>query len=79
MSDCVQNREKHMNDSVFKIIELTGTSTESIEAAVENALSRAGKTVRQMRWFEIIETRGAIDVDKVRQWQVTIKIGFSLE
>jgi len=68
-----------MNDSVFKIIELTGTSTESIEAAVENALSRAGKTVRQMRWFEIIETRGAIDVDKVRQWQVTIKIGFSLE
>ena len=79
MSDCVLNREKHMNDSVFKIIELTGTSTESIEAAVENALSRAGKTVRQMRWFEIIETRGAIDVDKVRQWQVTIKIGFSLE
>ena len=79
MSDCVLNREKHMNDSVFKIIELTGTSTESIEAAVENALARAGKTVRQMRWFEIIETRGAIDADKVRQWQVTIKIGFSLE
>jgi dodecin len=68
-----------MNDTVYKTIEITGTSAESIEAAVNNALGKAGKTVRQMRWFEIVETRGAIDVDKVRQWQVTIKVGFSLE
>lgn len=68
-----------MDNSVFKIIELTGTSSESIEDAVNSALVRAGKTVRQMRWFEIVETRGAIDVDKVKQWQVTIKIGFNLE
>ena len=68
-----------MDNSVFKIIELTGTSSESIEDAVNNALAKAGKTVRQMRWFEILETRGAIETDKVKQWQVTVKIGFNLE
>ena len=68
-----------MDNSVFKIIELTGTSSESIEDAVNSALAKAGKTVRQMRWFEIVETRGAIEADKVKQWQVTLKIGFNLE
>ncbi len=68
-----------MSNRVFKKIELTGTSEESIEAAVNNALAKASETVRNMRWFEVLETRGAIDGGRVSQWQVTIKVGFSLE
>ena len=68
-----------MADHVFKKIELTGTSKNSIEEAVQNALARAGKTIRNMRWFEVTETRGAIKDNKVAEWQVTLKIGFSIE
>jgi flavin-binding protein dodecin len=68
-----------MGDNVYKKIELTGSSATSIEAAVQNAVARAAKTVRQMRWFEVVETRGTIKDDTVDQWQVTIKIGFTLE
>lgn len=68
-----------MADNVYKLIELTGTSSTSIEDAVQNAVTRASKTVRNMRWFQVTETRGAIDGDTVAQWQVTLKIGFSLE
>lgn len=64
---------------VYKKIEITGTSATSIEEAVQNALTRAAATVQQMRWFEVTETRGAIDEGKVSQWQVTIKVGFRLE
>jgi flavin-binding protein dodecin len=68
-----------MSDKVYKKIEITGSSTTSIEDAVQNALARAARTVRQMRWFEVVETRGTIEGDKVGQWQVTIKVGFTLE
>ena len=68
-----------MNEHVYKLIELTGTSATSIEDAVNGALARAAKTVRNMRWFEVTETRGAIENGKVGQWQVTIKVGFTLE
>ena len=68
-----------MSDHVYKKIELVGSSPESIEAAVKNALERAGKTVRNMRWFEVTETRGHIVDGKVDHWQVTVKIGFTLE
>jgi flavin-binding protein dodecin len=68
-----------MSDNVYKIIELTGTSTASMEDAVRNAVAKAAKTVRQMRWFEVTETRGSIEAGQVAQWQVTIKIGFTLE
>ena len=68
-----------MAQSVYKIIELTGTSETSIEEAVNNAIARSGKTVRNMRWFEILETRGTIDANAVQEWQVTVKIGFRLE
>lgn len=68
-----------MNDHVYKLLELTGTSTTGIEDAVNCALSRAAKTVRNMRWFEIIETRGSIKDGRVEQWQVTMKVGFTLE
>jgi len=68
-----------MPDNIYKKIELTGTSAVSFEDAVNNALARAAKTVRQMRWFEVLETRGLIEGGKTVQWQVTIKVGFTLE
>ncbi len=68
-----------MDSTVYKIMELTGTSPTSIEEAVQNAVTRAGRTVRQMRWFEVVETRGALKDNAVAEWQVTVKIGFALE
>lgn len=68
-----------MPDHIYKKIELTGSSQTSIEDAVRNAVSRASKSIRNMRWFEIIETRGHIDGGEVQYWQVTIKIGFTLD
>lgn len=67
-----------MADHVYKHIKLTGTSSESIEAAVQNALRKASESVRNMRWFQVIETRGAIDDGAVGQWQVTLDIGFTV-
>lgn len=69
----------NMKDPVYKLIELTGTSTKSIEDAVESALKRAHKTLKNLSWFQVVETRGNIDKGKVHHWQVTIKVGFSLE
>ena len=68
-----------MKDKVYKIIELTGTSTDSIEEAVNTALKRAGRTVQNLSWFQVVETRGSIDKNQVNQWQVTIKVGFTVE
>jgi flavin-binding protein dodecin len=68
-----------MSDHVYKKIELTGSSTDSIEDAIRNAVSRAGQTVRNMRWFEVVETRGHIENNQVAHYQVTIKVGFTLD
>ncbi len=68
-----------MKDPVYKLIELTGTSTTSVEEAVDGAIKRANKTVKNLRWFEVIETRGSIEKGKVQHWQVTIKVGFAVE
>ena len=69
-----------MSNNVYKKIELTGTSSESIEDAVQTALTKASASVRKMRWFEVLETRGAISEDgQINQWQVTIKVGFTLD
>ena len=68
-----------MKENVYKKIELTGSSSVGIEDAVNNALLKASESVRNMRWFEIVETRGSIDTDKVQQWQVTIKVGFTID
>lgn len=70
---------KHMNDPVYKLIELTGTSTTSIEDAVSNAIKRAHKTVKNLSWFQVVETRGNIIKGKVHHWQVTLKIGFAVK
>jgi len=68
-----------MSNPVYKITELTGSSSTTVEDAVQNAVGRASKTLRNLRWFEIVETRGTIDNGKVSQWQVTLKVGFTLE
>ena len=68
-----------MTDPTYKSIELTGTSPTSIEDAVNNALRKASLSVHKLRWFQVTETRGAIDTDRVAQWQVTIKVGFTLD
>ena len=68
-----------MKDPVYKLIELTGTSTVSIEDAVETAINRAHKTIKNLCWFQVVETRGDINKGKVHQWQVTIKVGFTVE
>ena len=68
-----------MKDQVYKLIELTGTSTQSIEDAVGNAVKRANKTLKNLCWFQVVETRGNIAKGKVHHWQVTIKVGFCLE
>ncbi len=68
-----------MSDHVYKILEMTGTSTTGSDDAIRNAISRASKTVHNLRWFEVIEVRGGIDAGAVASWQVTIKIGFTLD
>ena len=68
-----------MADHIYKKIELIGSSADGFEEAVKNALARAKKTVRNMRWFEVVETRGQIVDGKVNEWQVTVKVGFTLD
>ncbi|NNC99767.1 MAG: dodecin domain-containing protein [Gammaproteobacteria bacterium] len=67
-----------MNDHVYKKTEVVGSSTSSIEDAIENAISRAHETLKHMEWFEVIDTRGHIQNGKVGHYQVTLKIGFRL-
>ena len=68
-----------MSEHVYKTIELTGSSKKGVEQAVQNAVARAAKTVRNMRWFQLTETRGYIEKGKVAYWQVTLKVAFTLE
>ena len=68
-----------MSDHIYKKIEIVGSSPESIEKAVDNALAKASQSVRNMRWFEVVETRGQIEDGKVAHYQVTLKVGFTLD
>ena len=68
-----------MPDHVYKQIELTGTSATGIEDAVSKAIAKAAKTVRNIHWFQVVETRGQASAGKVVRWQVTIKAGFTLD
>jgi len=68
-----------MSEHVYKTIELTGSSKKGIEDAIQKAVAKASKSVRNMRWLEVISTRGYLDEGKVAYWQVTMKIGFTLE
>jgi dodecin len=68
-----------MPDHVYKTIELVGSSTRGMEDAVQKAVTKAAETVRNLRWFEVLDTRGHIEGGQVAHWQVTLKIGFTLE
>lgn len=68
-----------MSDRVYKIVELAGSSKESIEDAIQTAISRANQTVRNLRWFEVVQTRGHIENGVVDHYQVVLKVGFTME
>ena len=68
-----------MADSVFKIVELVGTSDTSISKAIDGAISKAGSTLRHLGWFEVTQIRGRIESGKIDSYQVTLKAGFKLE
>lgn len=68
-----------MPDHVYKSLELTGSSTTGVEDAVQGAITRASKTVHNLRWFQITEVRGHIEDGQVAHWQVTLKVGFTLD
>jgi dodecin len=68
-----------MTDHVYKQIELTGSSTESSDDAIRCAIARASKTLRYLHWFEVTETRGLIEGDRITRWQVTIKVGLRID
>ncbi|MFT4924227.1 MAG: flavin-binding protein dodecin [Phenylobacterium sp.] len=68
-----------MSNHTYKIIEITGTSPDGIQQAIESGIKDASKSLRNMRWFEVIETRGQIEDGAVGHWQVTLKVGFTLD
>ena len=68
-----------MADHVYKVVELVGSSPISHAEAIENAIARAGKTLRNLRWFEVIQSRGEIEGGRIRHHQVTLKAGFTLD
>lgn len=68
-----------MSDHIYKIVELAGSSTQSFDDAIRNAVERASATLRDLRWFEVTETRGHIEDGKVRYFQVKLKVGFKLD
>lgn len=68
-----------MEDHVYKKVELVGSSEKGIEDAIDNAIARAGGTLRNLRWFEVVETRGHIENARVAHYQVTLKVGFKLD
>ncbi len=68
-----------MSNHVYKCLELTGSSSSNMEDAVSNAISKASKTVHNLRWFEVTDIRGEIENNAVAYWQITMKVGFTLD
>jgi len=68
-----------MSNHIYKILELTGSSPTGIEDAVSGAIAKASETIRNIHWFELTETRGHVVDGKIAHWQVTLKLGFTLE
>ena len=66
-------------DHTYRVTEIVGSSGESIEQAIRNAISRAGATLRHLDWFEVTETRGHVVDGEIAHFQVTVKVGFRLE
>ena len=68
-----------MNDHVYKLIEIVGSSKTSVEDAIQNGIAKASKSIHNMRWFQVLETRGYIEDNRVSYYQVTLKIGFTVD
>jgi dodecin len=68
-----------MTEHVYKLVDLVGTSQESVTDAIQNAIARASATIRNIRWFEVVQVRGEVSDGKVGRYQVTLKVGFTLE
>jgi flavin-binding protein dodecin len=68
-----------MEDHVYRVIEITGSSPNGIEAAIQIAVARASRTLRNLRWFEVVQTRGHLEDGKIQHYQVTLKIGFTID
>jgi hypothetical protein len=68
-----------MDDHIYRVIQIVGSSDKSIDDAIRMAVARASKTIRELRWFEVVETRGHIEDGKVSHFQVTLKVGFTLD
>ena len=68
-----------MTDHVYKSVEITGSSTDGVTQAIDRAVAKASETLRNLDWFEVLETRGHIEDGRVAHYQVTLKIGFRLE
>ena len=68
-----------MSDHVYKIVEIVGSSADSIEDAIQRAVARAARTLREIRWFEVVSTRGHVEDGRVAHYQVTLRIGFTLD
>jgi hypothetical protein len=68
-----------VSEHVYKVIELTGSSAVGSDDAIQKAVAKAASTVRNMRWFEVVETRGHIEDGRVAHWQVTVKVGFTID
>ena len=68
-----------MSEHVYKTFEIVGSSTIGPDDAVKRAVARAAQTIRQLRWFQVVDTRGHIEANAIAHWQVTVKIGFTLE
>ena len=68
-----------MSSNVYKVVELVGSSPESIESAIQNAISQASSSIRHIGWFEVLETRGHVEDGQIKHYQVTLKVGFTIE
>jgi hypothetical protein len=71
--------KKDDDENVYRVIAVVGSSKKSIEDAIETAIARAGKNLKHLRWFEVADTRGHIENGKVKHYQVTLKIGFTID
>jgi hypothetical protein len=68
-----------MSDHVYKIVEIVGSAADSVEDAINRAIARAAQTLREIRWFEVVSTRGQVEDGKVAHYQVTLRLGFTLD
>ena len=68
-----------MSSHIYKMVEIVGSSPDSVEAAIRNAIQRASQSIRNLEWFQVVETRGHIENGDVAHYQVTLKVGFKLE